>query len=92
MDVKSASTITKISAGHKSIVSIVTTPSGTYSSDALLSPNVRYPGIEVKPKHWRDGGLSISTLTSDSGTGRWTSYSTGSFTYYTYSFTPATPS
>ena len=91
-EVQSSSTVTKIGFGHKSVVSIVTTPSGTYSSDALLSPHVRYPGIEVKPKLWREGDLSISTFTSESGTGRWTSFSRGSFTYYTYSFTPTTRS
>src|SRR4051794_30504324 len=46
-DVERSKTITKISYGHRSYVEVVTTPSGTYSSDALTSPNVRYPGIDV---------------------------------------------
>lgn len=53
-DVLSRRTVTKISFGRKSVVSIVTTPSGTYSSDAITSPNIRYPGIEVGPRRWGD--------------------------------------
>lgn len=38
-------TIKKIGYGTTSFVTVVTTASGTYSSDALASSNVRYPGI-----------------------------------------------
>jgi hypothetical protein len=78
----------KIAFGQKSDVAIVTTPSGVYSSDALTSPYVRYPGIEVTPKHARHH-FSYSTSTSRYGTGVWSSFSAGSFTFYNYSFTPA---
>ena len=40
--------VSKIEFGRKSLVEIVTTPTGTYSTDALTSPNVRYPGIDVR--------------------------------------------
>ena len=80
--------IKKYGFGQKTIVSIIKTPTGTYSSDALVSPNVRYPGIEVTPKH-RHGGWSFSSLTTPYGTGTWTNLSSGSFTWYHYSFTPA---
>jgi hypothetical protein len=80
--------VSKIGFGHRTQVAVVTTATGTYSSDGLASPNVRYPGIDVTPKHSRDG-YAYSSFTSPYGTGTWTSYSSGSFTYYTYSFTPA---
>lgn len=53
-DVQKTQTVTKIAFGKKKTVSIVTTPSGVYSSDAITSPNVRYPGIEVAPRRWSD--------------------------------------
>lgn len=43
----SSSTVKKIEAGRVSYVSIVTTSTGTYSTDALTSRNIKYPGIEV---------------------------------------------
>ena len=42
-------TVSKIGFGQRSMVAIVTTSSGTYSSDAIASPYVRYPGIDVVP-------------------------------------------
>lgn len=39
------STVTKIGFGRAEPVHIVQTPSGTYSSDSLGSPNVEYPGV-----------------------------------------------
>jgi hypothetical protein len=81
-------TVKKYGFGQKTIVSIVTTPTGVYSSDGLASPNVRYPGIEVTPKH-RHRHWAFSTSTSTYGTSTWSSFSSGSFTYYTYSFKPA---
>ena len=44
-DVLSTQVVRKIEAGKTSFVSVVTTPSGVYSSDGLDSPHVRYPGI-----------------------------------------------
>ena len=40
-------TILKISHGRESLVSVVTTPSGTYSTDSFASKNVLYPGVSV---------------------------------------------
>ena len=83
--------VRKIAFGQKSEVAIVTTPSGVYSSDALTSPYVRYPGIDVAPKYPHNF-FSYSMSTSRYGTGIWTSFSRGSFTFYNYSFTPTTRS
>ncbi|HVY50319.1 MAG TPA: hypothetical protein VHA07_02035 [Devosia sp.] len=79
--------VSKISFGRRTQVAVVTTATGTYSSDGLASPNVRYPGIDVAPKHGRSG-FTYSSFASPYGSGTWTSYSSGSFTYYTYNFTP----
>lgn len=88
-EVQSTQLVKKIGYGHKTLVSIVTTPSGTYSSDALTSPNVRYPGIEVTPKHRHRSRVWISSSSSSYGTSSSIGFSSGSFTYYTYSFKPA---
>ncbi|MEQ1771382.1 MAG: hypothetical protein ABL879_16255 [Devosia sp.] len=48
--VLSTQTIKKIGYGRVSNVTIVKTPSGTYSSDAIVSPYVQYPGVEVSKK------------------------------------------
>lgn len=76
-DVKRTQVVSKIGHGRKSTVTIVTTPSGTYSTDALLSPHVRYPGIETSRKSWFD------ELESAEG-GHWVSFSEGSFTYLVF--------
>ena len=81
-------TVKKIGFGHKDTVTIVTTPTGVYSSDAMFSPNVKYPGIDVVPKH-RDHSWAYSTWTSPYGTGTWMRFNSGSFIYYTYTFKPA---
>lgn len=56
--------IRKIGMGRTSFVHIVTTPTGTYSSDGLASPYIRYPGIEVeqlgKAPYWMGGLLGWS--------------------------------
>lgn len=81
-DVQHSSVVAKISYGHREYVSIITTPTGTYSSDALTSPNVRYPGIDLVPEfegHW---GLPYRLLG-----GKWTSTTEGSIT--TFTFVPA---
>ena len=41
-------TVRKIGYGETSIVNIMTTASGVYSSDALTNPHFRYPGVHVE--------------------------------------------
>ncbi len=84
-EVQSVRTVTKIGFGRMSTVSIVTTPTGTYSSDGLLSPHVRYPGIEVSAKR----RPVVELWSSDRG-GRWLSITNGSFTTIQYVPNPAT--
>jgi hypothetical protein len=86
--------VTKIGFGQRTIVSIVTTPSGTYSSDALTSPHVRYAGIEVTPlpETWPVFPRNaVSVSTSDTPWGKSTSLKvrSGSFVYYSQTFVPA---
>lgn len=47
-DPVSSSRVKKIEGGRVSYVDIATTDTGTYSTDALTSPHVQYPGIEVE--------------------------------------------
>jgi hypothetical protein len=47
----STTTVKKIEAGRVSRVAVTTTATGTYSSEALFSPHVSYPGIEVDEVH-----------------------------------------
>lgn len=47
-EVLSTQTVRKIEAGRTSFVTIARTATGVYSSDALASPNVRYPGIHAE--------------------------------------------
>lgn len=47
------STVRKIGYGRTSFVTIAETASGTYSSDGLASPHIRYPGIHFD--HGSDG-------------------------------------
>ena len=92
-DVQRTQIVKKIGFGQRTIVAIVTTPSGTYSSDAITSPYVRYPGIDVHGRHWCGcafgGHVSVSMMTDQWGT--WTSTWTqsGSFTYMNSTFKPA---
>ena len=86
-EVQHSQIINKIGFGQKSMVSVITTPSGTYSSDALTSPNVKYPGITVKQPQ-SDYNWAFQHFVTPRGTGEWTSFTHGSFTYWTYSFTP----
>lgn len=70
-------TVRKISGGKTSFVTIATTPSGVYSSDALKSDHVRYPGIHAAPS--RAGGM-LAALSS----GGWSvlkPVAAGSFAY-----------
>ena len=62
---------------------VVTTPSGTYSTDGMLSPHVRYPGIEKTLKSRTHDTWSFSPDGTDGG--RWISYADGSFIYISYS-------
>lgn len=41
--------VKKIAFGKKSMVRIVTTASGVYSTEGLYSPYIRYPGITLSP-------------------------------------------
>lgn len=44
-EVESSYQVRKIEAGRSSVVQVITTSSGVYSSDAMGSPHVRYPGF-----------------------------------------------
>lgn len=58
----SSATVKKISAGRVFTVDIATTSTGTYSTDAMRSKHVLYPGIdvkEVKPADFVDGAIII---------------------------------
>ena len=41
----SSAVVRKIGYGRTTFVTIATTSSGTYSTDGLTSPNIRYPGV-----------------------------------------------
>jgi hypothetical protein len=47
-EVLGTQTVRKIGYGKSEMVTITTTPTGTYSSDALFSKHIKYPGIEVE--------------------------------------------
>src|SRR5690242_6586331 len=81
-DVQHAATVAKISYGHRKYVQIIATPSGVYSSDALTSPNVKYPGIDVVPRSWGFWALPFAEFG-----GKWTTSTEGSIT--TFTFVPA---
>ena len=80
--------VRKIAFGRATTVTVVTTSSGTCSSDAITSPHGLYPGIDVSPKH---GGprFHMAMSTTPRGTFSWSVISSGSFTYYNSSFAPA---
>lgn len=48
-DPLSTTRVKKIEAGKVSYVTITTTATGTYSTDAMFSNHVQYPGISVEP-------------------------------------------
>lgn len=80
-DPQAISIVKKIEGGRVSYVTITTTASGTYSTDAMFSKTVRYPGITVGEQR-RDDRFSYWS------NGHWTSFSTrigDSFTYYSAS-------
>lgn len=70
----STARVKKIEAGKVTYVDITTTATGVYSSDAMFSPHVQYPGIEVEraPYPHNRGGNRF-TVWGDNG---WTSFST----------------
>jgi hypothetical protein len=76
-DVQRRQVVKKIGHGRTSQVTIVTTPSGTYSTDGILSPYVRYPGIEKSLRIWPDDYIFAEG-------GRWMSYADGSFIYLVF--------
>ena len=81
-DPLSTARVKKVEGGRVSYVTITTTASGTYSTDAMFSNHVQYPGIEVEAaepdrnffRYWTNG--------------RWSAFRTGtagSFVYYGFS-------
>ncbi len=73
-EVLSTQTVRKIEAGRTSFVTIASTATGVYSSDALDSPNVRYPGI-----HAEGHQHSLLAILSGGGWGFITPVNAGSF-------------
>lgn len=41
-------TVRKIAFGRQSVVTVTSTDSATFSSEAMFSPNIRYPGVHVR--------------------------------------------
>lgn len=71
--------VQKIEAGRVSYVTITRTATGTYSTDAMVSSHVQYPGISVEAAN------PIRNAFRYFSNGRWSSFSTGnagSFTYF----------
>ncbi|AKR54537.1 hypothetical protein XM25_01680 [Devosia sp. H5989] len=62
--------VRKIEFGRTSFVKIMTTPSGTYSTDGLASPHVRYPGIHVTPL--TGAGVPVTSVAFWSDKSGWT--------------------
>lgn len=60
-DIVNSRTVRKIGFGRTEFVSIVTTPTGTYSTDGLASPHMRYPGIHKEMERAPIGGLALWT-------------------------------
>jgi hypothetical protein len=84
-EVLSTRHVKKIAGGRTVDVTITTTPSGTYSTDGLLSPHVKYPGVDKKLKPWAGPSSSYWYRSSRSANGSsWSMYSHGSFTYFSY--------
>jgi hypothetical protein len=82
-DVLSNTTIRKIEGGRTRFVTIATTSTGTYSSDGLTSPHIRYPGVHVEQLGsvawiWSDdGGWTALPLLNDSSVTVFTQTSNG---------------
>jgi len=69
-DPLSTTRVKKVEAGKVSYVTITTTATGTYSSDAMFSKHVQYPGIDVQPV---DNGSNHFAYWSN---GRWSGFIT----------------
>lgn len=81
-EVLRSSTVRKIGYGRTSFVTIAETATGTYSSDGMTSPNVRYPGI-----HGSQGsdGLQVARVMVRGGSS-WTAlHPTGSSSFVSVS-------
>lgn len=74
-DPLSTTTVKKVEAGKVSYVTITRTATGTYSSDAMFSNHIQYPGISVEAarparnyfRYWTNGAWSaFSTGTAGS--------------------------
>jgi hypothetical protein len=80
----SVTRIKKVEYGKVSYVDVATTISGTYSSEALFSPHVKYPGIHVVPTGKPRAKFRFSSWSAADG---WTAMSVttaGSFTYHDF--------
>lgn len=78
-DPLSTTRVKKVEAGKVSYVTITTTATGTYSTDAMFSNHVQYPGISVESAEPSRNFFRYWT------NGRWSAFSTGtagSFTYF----------
>ena len=65
MEATSEVTVRKIAYGRTSFVSVMTTQTGTYSSDGLASPHVLYPGIHMG--RGDDGSATVLAMLEDGG-------------------------
>ena len=80
----SVTRIKKVEYGQVSYVDVATTVSGTYSSEALFSPHVKYPGILVVPTGEPEAEFHFSSWSATEG---WTAMSVtpaGSFSYHDF--------
>lgn len=71
--------VKKVEAGKVSYVTITTTATGTYSTDAMFSNHIQYPGISVEPAEPSRNFFRYWT------NGRWSGFATGragSFVYF----------
>jgi hypothetical protein len=73
-DVTSQRTVRKIAYGRTTFVDIATTPTGTYSSDGLASPHVRYPGIHPNPEFAAWQNSQVIAVWNGKG---WAEFATG---------------
>jgi len=74
------STVTKIGYGRVTQVNVATTATGTYSTDALQSGNIQYPGITVDPAATHSFAEGVSMLVWERGFG-WVPYGGELVTY-----------
>ncbi|MDB5612591.1 MAG: hypothetical protein JWQ22_244 [Devosia sp.] len=77
-DALSTTRVKKVEAGKVSYVTITTTATGTYSSDAMFSKHVQYPGIDVQPVHYGPNHFSYWS------NGGWSGFVTGSANSFIY--------